>query len=102
MLDGSDAISDWALLNALVSTASGASWVSFHHGGGVGIGYSQHAGQVIVADGTPEAQVRLERVLTNDPALGVLRHADAGYPQALECARQQGLELPMSQREETP
>jgi urocanate hydratase len=96
MLDGSDAISDWALLNALVSTASGASWVSFHHGGGVGIGYSQHAGQVIVADGTLEAQARLERVLTNDPALGVLRHADAGYPQALDCARQQGLTLPMA------
>jgi urocanate hydratase len=102
MLDGSDAISDWALLNALVATASGASWVSFHHGGGVGIGYSQHAGQVIVADGTPEAQVRLERVLTNDPALGVLRHADAGYPQALDCARQQGLALPMSGLERKP
>jgi urocanate hydratase len=102
MLDGSDAISDWALLNALVATASGASWVSFHHGGGVGIGYSQHAGQVIVADGTPEAHARLERVLTNDPALGVLRHADAGYPRALDCAREQGLTLPMSGRESKP
>ncbi|MEY2929698.1 MAG: urocanate hydratase [Pseudomonadota bacterium] len=102
MLDGSDAISDWALLNALVATASGASWVSFHHGGGVGIGYSQHAGQVIVADGTAEAQARLERVLTNDPALGVLRHADAGYPRALDCAQQQGLTLPMSAWESKP
>ena len=82
MRDGSDAISDWPILNALVSTASGASWVSFHHGGGVGIGYSQHAGQVIVADGTPDAAERIERVLTNDPALGVLRHADAGYADA--------------------
>jgi urocanate hydratase len=95
MLDGSDAISDWALLNALVSTASGASWVSFHHGGGVGIGYSQHAGQVIVADGTPEAALRLERVLTNDPALGVLRHADAGYTDAIRCAERSGLGIPM-------
>jgi urocanate hydratase len=95
MLDGSDAISDWALLNALVSTASGASWVSFHHGGGVGIGYSQHAGQVIVADGTPEAEARLIRVLTNDPALGVLRHADAGYPEAIRCAESSGLDIPM-------
>ena len=95
MLDGSDAISDWALLNALVATASGASWVSFHHGGGVGIGYSQHAGQVCVADGTPEAEARLRRVLSNDPALGVLRHADAGYPAAIECAREQGLRVPM-------
>ncbi len=96
MLDGSDAISDWALLNALVATASGASWVSFHHGGGVGIGYSQHAGQVIVADGSPEAHARLTRVLTNDPALGVLRHADAGYERALDCASREGLVLPMS------
>jgi len=95
MLDGSDAISDWPLLNALVATASGASWVSFHHGGGVGIGYSQHAGQVCVADGTPEAELRLRRVLHNDPALGVLRHADAGYDAALDCARAQRLELPM-------
>jgi len=102
MLDGSDAISDWALLNALVSTASGASWVSFHHGGGVGIGYSQHAGQVCVADGTPEAEARLRRVLTNDPALGVLRHADAGYPAAIECAREQGLRVPMPLSAEAP
>jgi urocanate hydratase len=96
MLDGSDAISDWALLNALVATASGASWVSFHHGGGVGIGYSQHAGQVVVADGTPDAELRLSRVLTNDPALGVLRHADAGYPDAIARAQSFGLELPMA------
>ena len=95
MLDGSDAISDWALLNALVATASGASWVSFHHGGGVGIGYSQHAGQVVVADGSADAALRLERVLTNDPALGVLRHADAGYESAIACAEAQELELPM-------
>jgi urocanate hydratase len=95
MRDGSDAISDWALLNALVSTASGASWVSFHHGGGVGIGYSQHAGQVVVADGSAEAAARLSRVLTNDPALGVLRHADAGYEEALRCAGEQGLSIPM-------
>jgi urocanate hydratase len=92
MLDGSDAVSDWPLLNALVNTASGATWVSFHHGGGVGIGYSQHAGQVIVADGTPAAARRLERVLTNDPALGVLRHADAGYDLAIECARRHDLQ----------
>jgi urocanate hydratase len=96
MLDGSDAISDWALLNALVATASGASWVSFHHGGGVGIGYSQHAGQVVVADGTPDAELRLSRVLTNDPALGVLRHADAGYPAAIASAQSFGLELPIA------
>jgi urocanate hydratase len=95
MRDGTDAVSDWPLLNALVNTASGASWVSFHHGGGVGIGYSQHAGQVIVADGTPEAARRLERVLRNDPALGVLRHADAGYETAIECAAGQNLTIPM-------
>jgi urocanate hydratase len=95
MKDGSDAISDWALLNALVNTASGASWVSFHHGGGVGIGYSQHAGQVIVADGTADAARRLERVLTNDPAMGIFRHADAGYEQAQRCADEQGLDVPM-------
>ena len=95
MRDGSDAISDWALLNALVNTASGASWVSFHHGGGVGIGFSQHAGQVIVADGTPEAARRLERVLTNDPMLGVLRHADAGYEAAQRCADKLGVPVPM-------
>jgi urocanate hydratase len=101
MLDGSDAISDWALLNALVATASGASWVSFHHGGGVGIGYSQHAGQVVVADGTPDSESRLARVLTNDPALGVLRHADAGYPEAIACAQSFGLELPIAPRPRT-
>jgi len=95
MLDGSDAISDWAILNALVNTASGASWVSFHHGGGVGIGYSQHAGQVIVADGTAKAAARLERVLTNDPAMGVLRHTDSGYDDARACAKVQRLQIPM-------
>jgi urocanate hydratase len=95
MLDGSDAISDWALLNAMVNVASGASWVSFHHGGGVGIGYSQHAGQVVVADGTPEAAARLKRVLTNDPAMGVFRHADAGYDAARRCADDRGLDVPM-------
>jgi len=98
MRDGSDAISDWAVLNALVSTASGASWVSFHHGGGVGIGYSQHAGQVIVADGSADADQRLARVLTNDPALGVLRHADAGYEEALSCVAEHGLVVPMERR----
>lgn len=95
MRDGSDAVSDWALLNALVNTASGASWVSFHHGGGVGIGYSQHAGQVIVADGTREAATRLERVLSNDPALGVMRHADAGYDLAQRCADELHVRIPM-------
>ena len=94
MQDGSDAVSDWPLLNALLNTASGASWVSIHHGGGVGMGYSQHAGVVIVADGTPEAAARLERVLWNDPATGVMRHADAGYDIAVDCAREQGLNLP--------
>jgi urocanate hydratase len=95
MLDGTDAVSDWPLLNAMVNVASGATWVSFHHGGGVGIGYSQHAGQVIVADGSPEAAARLERVLTNDPAMGVLRHADAGYPIARDTAAREGLRVPM-------
>ena len=94
MKDGSDAVSDWPLLNALLNTASGATWVSLHHGGGVGMGYSQHAGMVIVADGTPEAAARLERVLWNDPATGVMRHADAGYEDALDCAREKGLDLP--------
>lgn len=94
MRDGSDAVSDWPLLNALLNTASGATWVSLHHGGGVGMGYSQHAGMVIVADGTPEAAKRLERVLWNDPATGVMRHADAGYDIAIECAREKGLDLP--------
>ncbi|MFT7596341.1 MAG: urocanate hydratase [Paracoccaceae bacterium] len=94
MRDGSDAVSDWPLLNALLNTASGATWVSLHHGGGVGMGFSQHAGMVICADGTAEADQRLARVLWNDPATGVMRHADAGYPIALECAREQGLNLP--------
>src|SRR5882672_10285600 len=95
MRDGSDAVSDWPLLNALLNCASGATWVSLHHGGGVGIGYSQHAGMVIVADGTPEAARRIERVLWNDPASGVMRHADAGYESAVACAREQKLKLPM-------
>jgi urocanate hydratase len=95
MRDGTDAVSDWALLNAMVNVASGASWVSFHHGGGVGIGYSQHAGQVVVADGTPQAAARLRRVLTNDPAMGVFRHADAGYEEAQRCADARGLDVPM-------
>lgn len=94
MRDGSDAVSDWPLLNALLNTASGATWVSFHHGGGVGMGYSQHSGMVIVADGTPEAAARLERVLWNDPATGVMRHADAGYEIALDCAHEKELDLP--------
>ncbi|WP_417599522.1 urocanate hydratase [Pararhodobacter oceanensis] len=94
MMDGSDAVSDWPLLNALVNTASGATWVSLHHGGGVGMGFSQHAGVVICADGTPEAAKRLERVLWNDPASGVWRHADAGYDEAKDCAREHGLKLP--------
>jgi len=94
MSDGSDAVSDWPLLNALLNTASGATWVSLHHGGGVGMGFSQHAGMVICADGTPDAARRLERVLWNDPASGVMRHADAGYEIAQECAREKGLDLP--------
>jgi urocanate hydratase len=94
MRDGSDAVADWPLLNALLNTASGATWVSIHHGGGVGMGYSQHAGVVIVCDGTPEAARRIERVLWNDPATGVMRHADAGYEEAIACARQRGLNLP--------
>ena len=95
MKDGSDVVSDWPLLNALLNTASGATWVSLHHGGGVGMGYSQHAGMVIVADGTDDAARRLERVLWNDPGTGVMRHADAGYEIAVDCAREQGLDLPM-------
>jgi len=95
MKDGSDAIADWPILNALLSTASGASWVSFHHGGGVGIGNSLHAGQVLVADGSPEMRVRIERVLTNDPGIGVARHADAGYEEAIETARRAGIQIPM-------
>jgi urocanate hydratase len=98
MRDGSDAVSDWPLLNALLNTASGATWVAFHHGGGVGMGYSQHAGVVIVCDGTAAAARRIERVLWNDPATGVMRHADAGYPEAIECAHEQGLNLPMVTR----
>ncbi|QCB38879.1 urocanate hydratase [Sphingobium sp. PAMC28499] len=94
MMDGSEAVSDWPLLNALLNTASGATWVSLHHGGGVGMGYSQHSGMVIVADGTAEAAARLERVLWNDPATGVMRHADAGYEIARDCAREKGLDLP--------
>src|SRR6185436_12838441 len=97
MKDGSDAIADWAILNALLNVASGASWVSFHHGGGVGIGNSLHAGQVIVADGTPAMRERLERVLTNDPGIGVARHADAGYEIAERTARREGVRLPMQQ-----
>jgi urocanate hydratase len=96
MRDGTDAVADWPLLNAMLNVASGASWVSFHHGGGVGIGNSLHAGQVIVADGTPEMRIRLERVLTNDPGTGVARHADAGYEEAVKTARKHGLHLPMS------
>jgi urocanate hydratase len=95
MLDGTDAVSDWPILNALINAVGGATWVSFHHGGGVGIGYAQHAGQVIVADGTPEAARRLERVLTTDPGLGVVRHADAGYPEAIDAAHEWGLDMPM-------
>ncbi len=95
MRDGSDAVSDWPLLNALLNTASGATWVSLHHGGGVGMGFSQHSGMVIVCDGTDEAAARIARVLRNDPATGVMRHADAGYDIAIECAAEQGLNLPM-------
>jgi len=95
MKDGTDAVSDWAILNALINAVGGATWVSFHHGGGVGIGYSQHAGQVIVADGTPEAARRLERVLTTDPGMGIVRHADAGYQEAIEAARRHGIKIPM-------
>jgi urocanate hydratase len=95
MRDGTDAVSDWPILNALINTAGGATWVSFHHGGGVGIGYSQHAGMVIVADGTPAAAKRLERVLTSDPGMGVVRHVDAGYPEAVAAARRTGMHIPM-------
>ncbi|MDA0705128.1 MAG: urocanate hydratase [Proteobacteria bacterium] len=101
MRDGSDAVSDWPLLNALLSTASGATWVSLHHGGGVGMGYSQHAGLVVVCDGTEAAARRIERVLWNDPASGVMRHADAGYAEAIDCAREHGLDLPMLATGET-
>jgi urocanate hydratase len=98
MRDGSDAIADWPLLNALVNTAAGASWVSIHHGGGTGIGYSQHAGMVVVADGTPLAAQKLQRVLTTDPGTGVMRHADAGYERAIEVARERGVRIPMQER----
>jgi urocanate hydratase len=99
MLDGSDAVSDWPLLNALLNTASGATWVSFHHGGGVGMGYSQHAGMVVVADGTEEAGRRLERVLTSDPGMGIIRHADAGYEAAIEVAERKQVRIPMRERD---
>jgi urocanate hydratase len=95
MQDGSDAVSDWPLLNLMLNCASGATWVSFHHGGGVGMGYSQHAGMVIVCDGTQSAAERIKRVLWNDPASGVMRHADAGYEAAIACAKQNRLDLPM-------
>jgi urocanate hydratase len=94
MKDGSDAVSDWAILNALINSVNGASWVSFHHGGGVGMGYSQHAGMVIVADGTPDAERRLTRVLNSDPSMGVLRHADAGYESALGWAHKHHVKIP--------
>ena len=97
MRDGSDAVADWPLLNALVNTASGATWVSFHHGGGVGIGRSLHAGQVTVADGTALAAEKIERVLTNDPGMGVIRHVDAGYERAIEVADERGVRVPMSE-----
>jgi urocanate hydratase len=97
MRDGSDAIADWPILNALVNTAAGATWVSVHHGGGVGIGYSIHAGMVVVADGTDAAAARLERVLTTDPGMGVIRHADAGYERALEVARERDVRVPMAE-----
>jgi urocanate hydratase len=95
MVDGSDAIADWPLLNALVNTAAGASWISIHNGGGVGIGYSQHAGMVVVADGTDSAKRRLERVLTSDPGMGVIRHVDAGYSRAIDFAREHDIKIPM-------
>ena len=95
MLDGSDAIADWAILNALVNTASGATWVSFHHGGGVGMGRSLHAGQVTVADGTELAAQKIERVLTNDPGMGVIRHVDAGYDRAVEVAEERDVRIPV-------
>lgn len=97
MKDSSDAVADWALLNALVNTAAGATWVSIHNGGGVGIGYSQHAGMVVVADGTDAASKRLERVLTSDPGMGVIRHVDAGYDEAIQFAAESGIKIPMNQ-----
>ncbi len=98
MLDGTDAVSDWPILNALINAVNGATWVSFHHGGGVGIGFSQHAGQVIVADGTPQAAKRLERVLTSDPGMGIARHVDAGYPQAILAAQRGKIQIPMMKK----
>lgn len=95
MKDGSDAVSDWPLLNALINTAGGASWVSIHHGGGVGMGYSQHAGQVIVADGTDAAAEKINRVLVTDPGMGVVRHADAGYDIAIQTAKEKNIPMPM-------
>ena len=100
MRDGSDAIADWPLLNAMINAVGGATWVSLHHGGGVGIGYSIHAGQVIVADGTPRQRERLERVLTTDPGMAIIRHADAGYPEAIDVAREHGVKIPMLPAEE--
>jgi urocanate hydratase len=94
MKDGSDAVADWPILNALINAVNGASWVSFHHGGGVGMGYSLHAGQVIVADGTADAARRIERTLTSDPAMGVFRHVDAGYDRAIEVAKERGVRVP--------
>ncbi|HEU4729270.1 MAG TPA: hypothetical protein VFT22_15320, partial [Kofleriaceae bacterium] len=99
MKDGTDAVADWAILNALVNTAAGATWVSFHHGGGVGIGYSLHAGMVVVADGTPRAARCLERVLTTDPGMGVIRHADAGYDEAIRTADERGIVIPRRRRD---
>jgi urocanate hydratase len=98
MKDGSDAVSDWPLLNALINTANGASWVSLHHGGGVGMGYSQHSGMVIVADGSPQAAERLSRVLNSDPAMGVLRHADAGYSDAIAFAQKHDFQIPLMKK----
>jgi urocanate hydratase len=95
MKDGSDAVADWVYLNAMINAVGGASWVSLHHGGGVGMGFSLHAGQVIVADGTPQAALRLERVLTSDPGMGVIRHVDAGYDEAIEFARKSDIRIPM-------
>jgi urocanate hydratase len=95
MRDTSDAVADWPILNALLNTASGASWVSYHHGGGVGIGYSLHSGQAVVCDGTKKQDARIERVLTNDPGTGVMRHVDAGYPEAIACAKKKKVKIPM-------
>ncbi|MBI3287445.1 MAG: urocanate hydratase, partial [Chloroflexi bacterium] len=102
MRDGSDAVADWPLLNALINTAAGATWVSIHSGGGVGIGYSIHAGQVVVAEGTSESAQRLERVLTTDPGTAIMRHVDAGYPEAIAAARRHGIKIPMIRGDEAP